>query len=322
MKRFAILAAAVLTLSVMSGCGEEREEKPGDQSTVAELAADANSNASAGSIAEGGASTADAAGQGPPPITTEEELRAALKAKNPGFHGEVTVSSDGQNISVVVLNDPAIQDISPLAGLPLHALDLRGCHVIDIGPLEGMRLGVLALEETGVRDISALKGMPLVELYLNNTRVDDISPMEGAPLEKLYLPGTRVTDLGPLGEMRNLHSLWLNDTPVSDITALRKVPLVSLTLAGTRVSDLGPLDGLALKRLHIARSKVTDLSPLKWLRLQRLVFTPRKIEKGIEYVRNMITIGEIGTAFGEEGRPDDLMAPHVFWRLYDAGEFN
>ena len=255
------------------------------------------------------------------PIRTEEELRAALKAKNPKFGGQVAVGGDGRNIMAVRLNDPGIEDISPLAGLPLLELDLSECHITDIKALRGMSLRVLALEKTGVEDIRVLEGMPLEQLWLARTQVTDLSPLEGAPLTNLNLLATRVTDLGPLAKMPRLKMLWLNDTPVEDIGPLATLPLESLTLAGTKVSDLGPLKGSRLQRLHIARSEVTDLSPLAWMSLTRLVFTPSRIEKGIDAARRMRGIREIGTSFGEEDREDALMPPRVFWEMYDAGEF-
>jgi Leucine Rich Repeat (LRR) protein len=263
---------------------------------------------------------AEPPGDKPSPITTEDELRAAIKAKNPKFEGELVTQGDDQTLIAVGLNDPAIEDISPLAGLPLRMLDLSECHIADISPLAGMPLQALALENTGVADIGALKGMPLVRVYLAGSRVTDLGPLEGSLLTELNLLGTQVKDLKPLAKMRSLKMLWLNDTPVSDISPLAGLPLVSVTLAGTKVSDLGPLEKTGLQRLHIARSDVTDLSPLKWMKLTRLVFTPERIKTGMEYARQMGSISEIGTSFGEEGREDRMMRPQVFWRMYDAGK--
>lgn len=335
MKRLAILTAAVLTLCSVWGCDTGGGERDTGQATDLQPAAPPPPELQPGPMseadwepyqtaeAEGEASGAETTTSDPSPISTEKELVAALKEKNPEFGGQVHVQTDGQTIGLVALGDPAVEDISPLSGLPLQVLELAGCRVEDISPLEGMSLRVLGLEGTGVRDISVLRGMPLMELSLSHTKVKDLSPLADAPLEKLYLVDTRVTDLGPLGGMQHLSSLWLNDTPVSDITPLKTVPLVSLTLAGTKVSDLSPLKGLPLRRLHIARSEVTDLSPLEWLELDRLVFTPGKIEKGIEHARNMRSLGQIGTSFGEEdeGRQTDVVPAALFWDQYDAGEF-
>ncbi len=255
------------------------------------------------------------------PITTEEALKAAIKEKNPNFNGEVAVATDGQRILAVGINDVAIEDISPLKGMPLLQVDLSMCHVTDISPLRGMKLQLLYLDETGVSDLSPLKGMPLETLYLAETPVEDLGPLAGAVgLQKLNLTGSKVRDLSPLAKTR-LHTLWLTRCPVRDISALATVPLVSVTLAETKVSDLSPLKGHpTLQRLHIAGSDVTDLSTLQWLRLTRLVFTPGRITTGIEFARAMPTLQEIDTVFppAAGARP---MSPAQFWPRYDAGEF-
>ncbi len=233
---------------------------------------------------------------------SQETLKKALREKNPGFDGEIQVGSDGTRIWAIQINDPAVEDISPLAGLKLQVVDLTKTRVSDITPLKGMPVGEAWLGETDVADLAPLRGAPLEQLNLVRTRVTDLSPLEGAPIRML----------------------WLNDTAVSDISPLRAMPLESLTLAGTKVSDLGPLKGHPVQRLHIARSEVTDLTPLRWMRLSRFVFTPSRIKTGMQYAREMSTLQEIGTAFGEEewGISGGMMAPAVFWERYDAGQID
>lgn len=254
--------------------------------------------------------------------SSAEELKARLQERNPLFRAEVGVETVEGKIVGVEIHDENLQDISPLAGLPLEFLDLAGCPVEDLYPLQGMPLRVLYLERTRVQDLNPLKGMPLVELRLNETPVEDIRPLAGAPIRRLYLARTKVRDLSPFAGSIYLDSLWLNDTPIEDIRPLATCPnLVSLTLAGTQVRDLTPLKGLRLERLHIARTPVEDLRPLAWLRLTRLVFTPSRIKEGLDVVRRMPTLREIGTAFGEEDRglESDLLPPHLFWEQFDRG---
>lgn len=249
-----------------------------------------------------------------------EALTQSLRAANPGFKGEVIVENQDGMI-VVAISDAEVRDIAPLAGLRIHKLDLYQCSVSDISPLRGVPLVALALDRTKVQDLSPLAGMPLEYLSLSETEVSDLSPLAGCPLKQLNLVRTQVTDLTPLARCP-LETLWLNDTPVSDLSPLKSVPLVSLTIAGTKVRDLSPLKGMPLKRLHIARCEVTDLTPLRWLRLERLVFTPSKIKSGLDVVRMMPTLRELGTAFGESdwGIPDRMMPPEEFWARFDAGE--
>jgi len=234
-------------------------------------------------------------------IKSQEELEAALKAKNPRFAGPVGVGYDEQGVFCVEINDPGVEDISPLARLPL----------------KGMPRVNIFLEQTGVKDISVLEGLPLWSLYLTNTPVSDLSPLRGlkTKMKELNAIGSKVTDLSPL-EGLDVEMIWLSECPISDISPLQNVRVVSLTLADTKVSDLSSLKGHpTLERLHIARTAVTDLSPLQWMDLTRLVFTPNRIKTGIEHARAMTSLTEIGIDF------DQRLPPAQFWPQYDAGQF-
>jgi hypothetical protein len=315
-----VVVGAVLLSAILLGCVRGGTELPGPP-VVEE-------NASEPPV-DGPEAAADdrPTGEQTPPvvgsrITSADELRAALQAVNPDFGGQMGIEGDPASGMGIEIHDPSVTDIGPLADLPLLGIDLSDTRVSDISPLEGKPLRVLALERTEVDDISVVQGMPLETAYLSETDVEDISPLAGAPLRELNLLGTKVRDLSPLGKMPYLKMLWLNDTPVRDISPLATVPMVSLTLAGTEVSDLSPLKGHpTLERLHIARTPVTDLSVLRWLNLNRLIFTPGRIKTGMEYARNMRTLREIGTAFGEPEYGDDRMPPDAFWERFDAGEF-
>ncbi|MEM6916250.1 MAG: hypothetical protein AAF491_06745, partial [Verrucomicrobiota bacterium] len=57
---------------------------------------------------------------------------------------------------------------------------------------------------------------------------------------------------------------------------------------------------------------VSDLSPLQGLPLTRLVFDPEDIKKGIDAVKAMPTINQIGTKFEDDA--NDLKPAAVFWQ--------
>lgn len=311
--------------AVLGGCQFSTNEQ---SSQTGDREAGVIAPASSDSAQDQGHSTEpqSAAESSPPPVTKRlrdvvpGELTAEMQKANPGFRGEVIVENQ-DGVIVVAVNDPEVRDLSPLAGLRVHKLDLYQCSVSDLSPLRGLPLTAMALDRTKVTDLRPLAGMPLEYLSLSETDVTDLSPLAGCPLKQLNLVRTKVTDLSPLARCP-LETLWLNDTPVADLSPLRSVPLESLTIAGTKVKDLDPLKGMPLKRLHIARSEVTDLTPLRWLRLERLVFTPSKIQSGMDVVRNMPTLREIGTAFGESdwGIADRMMPAAEFWSLFDAGQ--
>jgi internalin A len=248
-------------------------------------------------------------------VEKPELLHARLLAANPGYAGHAEFFQD-QDMGLVgdLSSDPVIADLSPLRDIPFNALDLRGLAVVDLAPLKVMPLKVLCLEGTLVTDLAPLKGMKLEKLYLNDTAVRDLAPLLGMPLTEIILIGTRIDSLAPLNGAP-LQSLWLNGLPVTDISPLAKSPLVSLTLEGTRVSDLGALSGMtSLQRLHVGGTPVTDLTPLKDLRLTRLIFTPATVKKGLDGIRAMGTITELGVTL--EGR----MPPEQFWALHDQGK--
>ncbi len=243
-----------------------------------------------------------------------ETIHQRLTAKNPHYNGQAQFANEPGLGLVGDLSGTGITDLSPLKGVPFGALDLRGLPISNIDPLRDMPLKALALEDTKVTDLKPLKGMKLEKLYLNNTAVTDLAPLAGMPLKELQLVGTKVRDLGPLrGEP--IEQLWLNDTPVTTILPLAGCPLVSLTLEGTKVSDLTPLSKMTtLRRLHIAAIPVHDLTPLQGLTLTRLIFTPPNITKGMDVVRAMKSLTEVGTSL------DTRMPPAQFWLLYDQGK--
>jgi hypothetical protein len=251
---------------------------------------------------------------GPEPIRTPEQLTAALKKKNPQFGGQVHMRPISPELLAVGIQDGNLRDISPLARQRIGVLDLSRCDITDLSPLEGLPIMELYLEENErLSDLAALRGMPLQKLYLSNTRVENLGPLRGAPLQELNAVGTQIRDLTPL-ESCPITMMWLTDCPVKDISPLKRVPLVSLTLENTEVADISPLAGHPIQRLHIGRAEVTDLTPVGQMQLHRLIFTPSKIKRGIDVVRNSPTLQELGTNF------DNRMPPPTFWALYDEGK--
>jgi len=159
-----------------------------------------------------------------------------------------------------------------------------------------------------------LRDAKLIELRLNGSPVRSLAGLEGQPLENLYAVGTQINNISALANS-NLRQLWLTESPVSDLSPLEGLPLVSLTAHRTLVEDLSFVRKLpVIQRLHIGETLITDLTPLRGLNLSRLVFTPGRIERGIEVARNLSNLDEIGTKFDDQGR--DLMPPDAFWATF------
>lgn len=257
----------------------------------------------------------------PPEVWNDVLLHDTIRKGNVGYSGNGVFQIDQYGKpEAIVLANCGITNIEPLRGMPLKMLDLQGCPIVEIGAVEGMPLVEFYLDNTNVEDLSPLKGnTTLQKLYVNGTNVKDLAPVRGLPIQELNLVDSRVTDIAALAGMP-LKMLWLTDLPVKDISALQSTPLLSLTIHRTQVEDLSPLaNHRFLQRLHIGEAPVKDLSPLAGLQLTRLVFTPRNIEKGIEEIRKIPTMREIGTTF--EDQMNTLMPPPAFWAQYDAGEF-
>jgi hypothetical protein len=81
------------------------------------------------------------------------------------------------------------------------------------------------------------------------------------------------------------------------------------------VADLSPLKGIPLEELYCDRTLITDLSPLAGMKLKKLSFTPNSALKGVEAIRQMDSLVEIGAAY------DKLISRNEFWKKYDAGAF-
>ncbi len=228
------------------------------------------------------------------------------------------VSNDPQSMTIAELRKRlAIGDAGQITkiGGRIVGMDLQGTPVKDLAALTGLPLQELYLEDTAVSDLSPLAGMPLEKLYLSRTQVTDLSPLQGMQLEELNLVGALVTDISPLKDVE-IRTLWLPETRVADLSPLAGKAILSLDVRDTPVSDLTPLAGNdTLRRLHIAGTNVTDLTPLAGLQLERLVFTPSRIEQGVDAIREMTSLQALDTVFDGVA---PVKTPEEFWRQYDA----
>src|SRR5438045_752915 len=85
-----------------------------------------------------------------------------------------------QNTNPHEPTDPAVSDLSPLAGLrQLEVIELPGAPVADLGPLAGLsRLRRLDVARSGVCDLAPLAGLrALTSLDLASTPVADLAPL-------------------------------------------------------------------------------------------------------------------------------------------------
>ena len=243
-------------------------------------------------------------------------IQNILTRANPDYRGQGKFHEDNGVIVAAELPNCGLRDLSPLRGLQLQGLDLSGNPVRELRHLKGMPLRNLFLENTRVENLRDLSDAKLVELRLNNSPVQSLKGLEGQPLENLYAVGTRITEVSSL-RSSNLRQLWLSESPVSDVSGLSGLPLISLTLHRTLVEDVLFVRQLpVLQRLHIGETLIEDLTPLAGVNLTRLVFTPSRIKRGMNVVRSLYGLREIGTVFDDSGR--DITSPEAFWSKYSS----
>ncbi len=174
-------------------------------------------------------------------------------------------------------------------------LVVTSSRLFNLAPLLALQnFGTLVLSAEGGRpDLAKVAPLKLKYLDCHHANLTDLAPLRGRPLINLSVHNNRITDLAPL----------------------RGMPLESLSCQNNPLSDLMPLRGIGLERLNIEDTDVSDLTPLAGMPLKSLIFTPAKIKQGIEIIRRMNHLGEIGV------HPDRMYRPKMFWEQYDRGEF-
>jgi serine/threonine protein kinase len=199
----------------------------------------------------------------------------------------------GMRLTSLSLAGTGVSDLAPLKGMPLEALVLTNSKVFDAKPLQGLQLHSLAIDSTPIADLTALLGLPLTSLDISNTKVTHLAGLAGMPLERLSLNRTQVKDLAPLKGMR-LTMLQLDRVPVSELKPILNMPLTWLVLSGT---------------------DIRDVSALKDLPLEHLVLPKRSGVKGVEALKDVRSLREIG--YDADGRGQ---APAAFWKTFEAGK--
>ena len=170
----------------------------------------------------------------------------------------------------------AITDLGPLADMPLAQLNCSGNRIADLGPLRTRKLERLFCNGNLITDLSAITDMPLLSCDANYNQIHDLRPLSGMPLRNLKLTGNAIADLKPLGDLR-LTSLYLSDNLIEDLTALATVETQYLHLANNRIVDLTPLRGHPATSIDLSSNRIEDLSPIADNALQRLMLSSNQL---------------------------------------------
>jgi hypothetical protein len=103
-----------------------------------------------------------------------------------------------EDLEEVDCNWTNVENLQPLARLPLNTLRCARSRVSNLSPLHGLLLVELDLTGTPVSDLTPLKGLPLVSLRCGETKVRDLSPLRGAPLKHIGFDSKLLRGEGPL----------------------------------------------------------------------------------------------------------------------------
>lgn len=194
-------------------------------------------------------------------------LKGSLKLNGVGLRG-LPQQVKWEIEDLELHNNPELEDISGLKGVPLTRLTLYGTSVKDLRALKGAPMKYLHLSDSDGRNgapvtsLEGLEGMPLQSLYAGEVPERDLSPLKGLPLVTLYINRTNVTDLTPLGGNPHLSNLRAGYTGITDLSPLKGMALRNLGVMEVEVTSLAPLSGMPLEKLNFGGSKVESLKDL------------------------------------------------------------
>ncbi len=166
-----------------------------------------------------------------------ELLRQALRKLGVPESKVATVTVSGDGFMDLDLTALPLDNLSPLAGLPLRRLVIKATKISDLTPLRGMPLTLLDASDTPVKDLTALAACPaLISLDVSQTGVTDLRPLAGLKLGRLAFSKTAVQDLAPLQRMP-LRALYCDETKVEDLLPLTTCSaLESVTIPQTALN--------------------------------------------------------------------------------------
>lgn len=254
------------------------------------------------------------------------EVSKKLVELNPGFDGQLVNPADRVGPPIIEegkvvglqINIDHVVDLSPIRAFSELALfqcisDVKTGGHIDLSPLKGMKIRKLASYLVNL-DLTPVKDLPLIELACYGGRIN-LTPLPDTKIEILTLAGNwELTSIEPLKGMKLTHVAFDN-CQVADLTPLKEMPLVSVMCHVTQVADLSPLKGMKLEYLYCDHTLVSDLTPLAGMKLKRISFSPSPGLKGVEILRQMDSLTDLGTFY------DKMLPKDVFWKSYDDGAF-
>ena len=250
------------------------------------------------------------------------EVIAKLKELNPEFDGTMkTVLSEDAKVHLLELcsdnitdirplavfkglryvnlggsfswkHNGSLADISPLRGLPIEEISLKGNPVDDLLALEGATLTALVINNTSITDLAPIRNSKLTRLDIHNTAIADLTPIQGMPINNLHMANTQVSDLSPLAGMP-IGELHCQNCKFTDIRPLQGMPFHTLEIHGNRITDLSPLAGSSVEYLNIYKTEITDWRPIQTMQRLKLIHFDFVKERDIDILRSVKTLEQI-----------------------------
>jgi hypothetical protein len=248
------------------------------------------------------ASPRDASFSGPDaqriaPLPAAEQVAAVtaeLKRRNPNWRASLQPTNDGDRVTGLEFDGREVRDISPLRVFPhLQRLSLNECwQLTDLSPLRGLPLEILSIRGWGGADLRPLQGMPLKVLNCSGQgQTLDLSPLSGLPLESLYCNTLTLVNLAALEKMPLKH-LQCAESNAADLTPLRGLQLSHLNINTTSVRDLSPLAGMPLASLDCQGLPLVKLKSLTDLPLVE-IYCDFEFERDAPLLRSIKTLERI-----------------------------
>ena len=205
------------------------------------------------------------------------KARFDLRSTNDGFTlaiencgiEDLSPIADLPLIALICPNN-RIKSLEPLKGMPLTTLNCIGNPITSLDALRGMPLNTLVCEGCPVENIEPLRGLPITLLNIGGGRISDIDALRGMPLTFLACWGNRIRSLEPLAEMKFLAALYCSANEIESLEPLRGLSIVSMNCSGNLISDLEPVRKMPLGVLHCGNNRIKSLEPLRGLPLKML----------------------------------------------------
>jgi len=230
--------------------------------------------------------------------------RARLEQAWPLARPQIRIDSEGLTVEIP---NAGIENLAPLAGIPVQRLVCWGNRISDLSPLRGMPLQFLNCAGNPVSSLEPLRGMPLAVLLCEHCRITDLDPLRGAPLKRLNCAENRLRT--GLDALRGMPLEWLNcwatgiesldplqglplyqlhcdANRIESLEPLRGAPLTEITCGGNRISRLDPLRGCPLNTIQAPHNRIRSLAPLRSLLLSTIHVQCNQIDS-LEPLRGM-----------------------------------